>query len=97
MFELVENLAQNAVIKVIGVGGGGCNAVNRMIEEGLSGIEDDVRSTVDDAKQSMRLDVEPELFDLAMLYNATLFLCQPICIGHGFTAVALISVPNTST
>lgn len=28
-----------ARIKVIGVGGGGCNAVNRMIEEGLNGIE----------------------------------------------------------
>jgi len=28
-----------ARIKVIGVGGGGCNAVDRMIEEGLSGIE----------------------------------------------------------
>jgi cell division protein FtsZ len=28
-----------ARIKVIGVGGGGCNAVNRMIEEGLGGIE----------------------------------------------------------
>jgi cell division protein FtsZ len=28
-----------ARIKVIGVGGGGCNAVNRMIDEGLTGIE----------------------------------------------------------
>jgi cell division protein FtsZ len=28
-----------ARIKVVGVGGGGCNAVNRMIEEGLTGIE----------------------------------------------------------
>ena len=28
-----------ARIKVVGVGGGGSNAVNRMIEEGLSGIE----------------------------------------------------------
>jgi cell division protein FtsZ len=28
-----------ARIKVIGVGGGGCNAVNRMIESGVSGIE----------------------------------------------------------
>jgi cell division protein FtsZ len=28
-----------ARIKVIGVGGGGCNAVNRMIEEGMPGIE----------------------------------------------------------
>ncbi|HNZ13700.1 MAG TPA: cell division protein FtsZ [Anaerolineaceae bacterium] len=32
----VESFAR---IKVIGVGGGGCNAVNRMIDEGLSGIE----------------------------------------------------------
>jgi cell division protein FtsZ len=28
-----------AVIKVVGIGGGGVNAVNRMIEEGLKGIE----------------------------------------------------------
>lgn len=28
-----------ATIKVIGVGGGGCNAVNRMIEAGLSGVD----------------------------------------------------------
>lgn len=28
-----------ARIKVVGVGGGGCNAVNRMIDEGISGIE----------------------------------------------------------
>ncbi len=28
-----------ARIKVIGVGGGGCNAVNRMIDEGMGGIE----------------------------------------------------------
>jgi len=32
----VENFAQ---IKVVGVGGGGQNAVNRMIEEGIQGIE----------------------------------------------------------
>jgi cell division protein FtsZ len=34
--QTVENFAQ---IKVIGVGGGGSNAVNRMIDEGLSGVE----------------------------------------------------------
>ena len=28
-----------ATIKVIGIGGGGCNAVNRMIEAGLSGVD----------------------------------------------------------
>jgi len=32
----VENFAQ---IKVVGVGGGGCNAINRMIEEKLVGVE----------------------------------------------------------
>lgn len=30
---------QGAVIKVIGVGGGGGNAINRMVEEGVSGVE----------------------------------------------------------
>ena len=32
-------MLQIAKIKVIGVGGGGCNAVNRMIESGLKGVE----------------------------------------------------------
>lgn len=31
--------SQNAIIKVIGVGGGGSNAVNRMIEAGIHGVE----------------------------------------------------------
>mgnify|MGYP000713443297 CR=1 FL=1 len=30
---------ENAVIKVVGVGGGGSNAVNRMIESGIRGVE----------------------------------------------------------
>lgn len=36
-----ENLQmdQIAKIKVLGIGGGGCNAVNRMIEDGLKGVE----------------------------------------------------------
>lgn len=33
------NNSLSTVIKVIGVGNGGCNAVNRMIEEGLDGVE----------------------------------------------------------
>ena len=33
---VLSNMAQ---IKVIGVGGGGCNAVNRMIESSVTGIE----------------------------------------------------------
>ncbi len=37
MFELVEQYAQNAKIKVLGVGGGGGNAINTMMESGLDG------------------------------------------------------------
>src|SRR5574344_1265251 len=36
---------QIAKIKVIGVGGGGCNAVNRMIESGVQGVEFIVANT----------------------------------------------------
>jgi len=39
IFELDENTAQHARMKVIGIGGGGSNAVNRMIEERLVGVE----------------------------------------------------------
>ncbi len=35
----MNQLESFARIKVVGVGGGGCNAVNRMIEEGLQGVE----------------------------------------------------------
>ncbi|TAN06102.1 MAG: cell division protein FtsZ [Rhodanobacteraceae bacterium] len=39
MFELVEQLAPNAVIKVIGVGGGGGNAVSHMVNSSIEGVE----------------------------------------------------------
>ena len=39
MFELVDNIPQNAVIKVIGVGGGGGNAVKHMIDSNIEGVE----------------------------------------------------------
>src|SRR5215210_1055968 len=38
-FEFAESEPQNARMKVVGVGGGGGNAVNRMIEEHLEGVE----------------------------------------------------------
>src|SRR5687768_18502849 len=38
-FEFEESASQNARMKVVGVGGGGGNAVNRMIEERLAGVE----------------------------------------------------------
>mgnify|MGYP000439006142 CR=1 FL=1 len=39
MFELVDNIPQNAVIKVIGVGGGGGNAVHHMISNQVDGVD----------------------------------------------------------
>ncbi len=39
LFDYALEIDQNARIKVIGVGGGGNNAVNRMIEDGIEGVE----------------------------------------------------------
>ena len=39
MFELIDNVPSNAVIKVIGVGGGGGNAVKHMIENDVEGVD----------------------------------------------------------
>ena len=39
MFEIVDSEATGPVIKVIGVGGAGGNAVNHMIEQGVEGVE----------------------------------------------------------
>src|SRR5262247_4489803 len=39
IFELEETVTQNARMKVVGVGGGGGNALNRMIDEHVGGVE----------------------------------------------------------
>ncbi|KJS10050.1 MAG: cell division protein FtsZ [Gammaproteobacteria bacterium BRH_c0] len=39
MFEIVDNIPESAEIKVIGVGGGGGNAVRHMIESEVQGVE----------------------------------------------------------
>jgi cell division protein FtsZ len=39
MFEFVDNAPQNAVIKVIGVGGGGGNAVKHMVANNVHGVD----------------------------------------------------------
>lgn len=45
MFELMDAFSQNAVIKVIGVGGGGGNAVQHMISANIEGVEFVVANT----------------------------------------------------
>lgn len=39
MFELMDSGAQDAIIKVIGVGGGGGNAVKHMVSSGINGVD----------------------------------------------------------
>ncbi|MCB1693589.1 MAG: cell division protein FtsZ, partial [Pseudomonadales bacterium] len=39
MFELVDSAPQNAVIKVVGVGGGGGNAVQHMVSQDIAGVD----------------------------------------------------------
>jgi cell division protein FtsZ len=39
MFELLDSCGQSAVIKVIGVGGGGGNAVQHMVEQNIEGVD----------------------------------------------------------
>ncbi|MEP6604500.1 MAG: cell division protein FtsZ, partial [Nitrosospira sp.] len=39
MFEIMDTQTQEAVIKVIGIGGCGGNAVDHMIQNGVQGVE----------------------------------------------------------
>ena len=54
-----------ARIKVVGVGGGGCNAVNRMIAEGLQGIEFITINTDAQALLKSKADVRVRIGDKA--------------------------------
>ena len=61
IFELEETVGQNARMKVVGVGGGGGNAVNRMIEERLSGVEFISVNTDSQALLHSRSDIKVQI------------------------------------
>ena len=62
MFEIVdEEYEQQAVIKVVGVGGGGGNAVNHMIDQGLSGAEFIVMNTDAQALRKSKATIRLQL------------------------------------
>jgi len=62
MFEIVdEEYEQQAVIKVVGVGGGGGNAVNHMIDQGLTGAEFIVMNTDAQALRKSKATVRLQL------------------------------------
>ncbi len=61
MFGILENSKQRAKIKVIGVGGAGGNAVNRMIASGLSGVEFIAANTDVQVLSMSKADVKTQL------------------------------------
>jgi cell division protein FtsZ len=61
VFELEETISQSARMKVVGVGGGGGNAVNRMIDEHLSGVEFISVNTDSQALLSNKADVKVQI------------------------------------
>jgi cell division protein FtsZ len=61
IFELEEQSAQNARMKVVGVGGGGGNAVNRMIAEHLTGVQFISVNTDAQALAASRSDIKVQI------------------------------------
>ncbi len=61
MFEFDETIEQSAVIKVIGVGGGGGNAVNTMVTSGMSKVDFIVANTDAQALRSSKAPVKVAL------------------------------------
>ena len=60
-FELLSEPSPGARIVVVGVGGGGCNAVNRMIFSGLKGIDFVAMNTDSQALRSSRAGVKVQI------------------------------------
>lgn len=61
MFELMESQQDNAVIKVVGVGGGGGNAVEHMVAENIDGVEFICANTDAQALKSSKAKIHIQL------------------------------------
>ena len=61
MFEFDESIEQNAKIKVIGVGGGGGNAVNTMIISNINGVDFIVANTDNQALRTNKAPVKVQI------------------------------------
>ncbi|MGM0907053.1 MAG: cell division protein FtsZ [Pseudomonadota bacterium] len=61
MFELMDNYESEAVIKVIGVGGGGGNAVQHMVKESIEGVQFIAANTDAQALRNHTADVTIQL------------------------------------
>ena len=63
MFETIESQHDNAVIKVVGVGGGGGNAVEHMVTENIDGVEFICANTDAQALKNSKANVLIQLGD----------------------------------
>src|SRR4026209_1766498 len=61
IFELEESVTQNARMKVVGVGGGGGNALSRMVEDGVTGVEFIAVNTDAQALLNNKADVKVQI------------------------------------
>jgi len=61
MFELMDSYSQSAVIKVVGVGGGGGNAVEHMVAQDIEGVEFICANTDAQALKNVRTRTELQL------------------------------------
>lgn len=61
MFELTDDNATTAIIKVIGIGGGGGNAINHMVEAGINGVNFISANTDAQALNSSKADTLVQL------------------------------------
>ncbi|MFC1513995.1 cell division protein FtsZ [candidate division KSB1 bacterium] len=60
-FEFAENLTEGAIMKVVGVGGAGGNAVNGMIQKNLRGVDFVAVNTDSQALDSNRADIKAQI------------------------------------
>ena len=65
MFELVDSAPQHAVIKVVGVGGGGGNAVQHMVTREVAGVDFVCANTDAQALQNLTAKTLLQLGELA--------------------------------
>lgn len=61
LYDFADEARPSARIKVIGVGGGGCNAVNRMIEAGVEGVQFAAVNTDEQALRVSRAEVKLQI------------------------------------
>ena len=103
---------QLAKIKVIGIGGGGCNAVNRMIESGVQAVEFIVANTDSQVLNNLwrmvsligplvRLLKDSSCFSESVLYLSQFLMItilnDQITVSSHFILIILYFLPNAKS